>query len=155
MSSLNRSNKGYVKRKKSMKNWGWRSFKIDTGLESFAFFIRSWKMKILNIYSAWFLPRSLYSTRNIPNILLVNTKYNFFKNSFFPSTIIEWNNLDPHLTKSDNFLIFKSNTLRFIRPSPNSVYNCHSPIGICLITRLKLGLSHLREHNLNMVFKIL
>ena len=63
-----------------------------------------------------------------------------------PSTIIEWNNLDPHLRKSENFLVFKSNILKFIRPSPNSVYNCHNPRGICLITRLRLGLSHLREH---------
>ena len=70
----------------------------------------------------------------------------FFKNSFFPSTIIEWIKLDPHLRKSDNFSVFKSNNLKFIRPSPNSVYNCHNPRGICLITRLRLGLSHLREH---------
>ena len=90
--------------------------------------------------------RSLYWTRNIHNIPLVNTKHNFFKNSFFLSTIIEWNNLDPHLRKSENFSVFKSNILKFIRPSPNSVYNCHNPRGICLITRLRLGLSHLREH---------
>ena len=90
--------------------------------------------------------RSLYSTRNIHNITLDNTKHNFFKNSFFPSTITEWNNLDPHLRKSKNFSVFKSNILKFIRPSPNSVYNCHNPRGICLITRLRLGLSHLREH---------
>ena len=90
--------------------------------------------------------RSLYSTRNIHNITLDNTKHNFFKNSFFPSTIIEWNKLDPHLRKSENFSVFKSNILKFIRPSPNSVYNCHNPRGICLITRLRLSLSHLREH---------
>ena len=90
--------------------------------------------------------RSLYSTRNISNIPLLNTKHNFFKNSFFPSTIIEWNNLDPHLRKSENFSLFKSNILKFIRPSPNSVYNCHNPRGICYITRLRLDLSHLREH---------
>ena len=41
----------------------------------------------------------LYSTRNIHIIPLVNTKHNFFKNSLFPSTIIEWNNLDSHLRK--------------------------------------------------------
>ena len=90
--------------------------------------------------------RSLYSARNIHNIPLVNTKHNFFKNSFFPSTIIEWNNLDPHHRKSENISVFKSNILKFIQPSPNSVYNCHNPRGICLITRLRLGLSHLREH---------
>ena len=33
-----------------------------------------------------------------------------------------------------------------IRPAPNSVYNCHNPKGIKFITRLQLGLSHLREH---------
>ena len=43
-------------------------------------------------------------------------------------------------------MVLKSNILKFIRPSPNSVYNCHNPRGICLITRLRLGLSHLREH---------
>ena len=98
--------------------------------------------------------RSLSSARNIHNIPLVNTKHNFFKNSFFLSTIIEWNNLDPHLRKSENFSVFKSNILKFIRPSPNSVYNCHNPRGICLITRLRLGLSHLREHKFKHVLKI-
>ena len=90
--------------------------------------------------------RSLYLTLNIHNIPLVNTKHNFFGNSFFPSTIIEWSKLDPHLRKSENFSVFKSNILKFIRPSPNSVYNCQNPRGICLITRLRLGLSHLREY---------
>ena len=32
-----------------------------------------------------------------------------------------------------------------IRPSPNSFFNCHNPNRIKLITRLRLGLSHLRE----------
>ena len=72
-------------------------------------------------------------------------QHNFFS-LFFQSTIIEWNNLDPHLRKSENFLVFKSNILKFIRPSPNSVYNCHNPIGTCLITRLRLGLNNLRKH---------
>ena len=52
----------------------------------------------------------------------------------------------PHLRKYENFPVFKSYILKFIRPSPNLVYNCHNPRGICLITRLRLGLSHLREH---------
>ena len=79
-------------------------------------------------------------------LALAGAKHNFFKNSFFPSAIIEWNNLDPQLGKSESFSLFERNILKFIRPSPNSVYNCHNPRGICLITRLKLDLSHLREH---------
>ena len=54
--------------------------------------------------------RSLCSTRNIHNTPFVNIKDNFFKN-FFPSNIIEWNNLDPHLRKCDNYLVFKNNFL--------------------------------------------
>ena len=88
----------------------------------------------------------LYSTENKHNIPIVNTKHNFFKNSFFPSSIIEWNNLDPHLRKSENCSVFKRNILKFIWPSSNIVYNCHNPRGICLMTRLRRGLSHLIEH---------
>ena len=38
-----------------------------------------------------------YTTRTESNISLIKTKHNFFKNSFFPSAFIEWNNLDPNL----------------------------------------------------------
>ena len=44
------------------------------------------------------------------------------------------------------FLTFKKNILQFIRPTANSVYNCHNAKGIKLITRLRLGLSNLSEH---------
>ena len=44
-----------------------------------------------------------YSTRNHVNIPLLKTDHNFFKNAFFPSTIIEWNNLDPNLRNSDTY----------------------------------------------------
>ena len=49
--------------------------------------------------------------------------------------------LDPHLRKSESFLVFKTNILKLIQPSSNSVCNVQDPRGICLITRL-----HLREH---------
>ena len=32
-----------------------------------------------------------------------------------------------------------------MRPAPNPIYNCHNPKRVKLITRLRLGLSHLRE----------
>ena len=37
--------------------------------------------------------------------------------------------------------------LKFIRTSGNSVFRCHNPKGVKLLTRLRLGLSHLWEHN--------
>ena len=67
-------------------------------------------------------------------------------NIFFPSTAIEWNNLDLKIRNSKTFSAFKKSILKFIRPFSNSIFNCHSPKGIKLITRLRLGLSHLYEH---------
>ena len=90
-------------------------------------------MKILNESLAWFLLGARFTRLEI-YVPLPNTK----ENSFFPSTIIKWNNLDPHLRKSESFSVFKSNILRFIRPSPNYVYNRHNPRGIYLIVRLRL-----------------
>ena len=47
----------------------------------------------------------------------------------------------------------KKHILQFIRPSSNSVYNSHNPKGIKLLTRLCLGLSHLREHKFKHSFQ--
>ena len=58
---------------------------------------------------------TLYPTRNALNIPLLNANHNFFKNSFFPSTIIEWNKLDPGLRKADSLSLFKTNILKFIQ----------------------------------------
>ena len=96
---------------------------------------------------------SSYVTRNAENIPLFNIKHNFYKNSFFPSSIIEWNNLDPKLRNSENLSTFKNNVLKFIRPKPNSFFNCCNLKGIRLITRLRLELSHLREHKFKYNFQ--
>ena len=61
-----------------------------------------------------------YATRTEGNIPLIKTKHIFFKNSFFPSAIIEWNNLDPNLRNSKSISVFKEKILNFIRPFPNS-----------------------------------
>ena len=87
-----------------------------------------------------------YNTRNVDYIPCFNTRHNFFRNSFFPSTLIEWNNLDIHIRNSESYAIFKKSILRFIKPSENPIFNCHNSSGIKLITRLRLGFSHLREH---------
>ena len=70
----------------------------------------------------------------------------FFKNSFFPSTVIESNNLDKSIRRSESLALFKKSILQFIQPIPNRTFNCHNPTGIKLITRLRLSLSHLRDH---------
>ena len=75
------------------------------------------------------------------------------KNYFFPSVIIEWNNLDSNLRNSKSISVFKEKILNFIRPSLNSAFDIRNPKGIKLITRLRLGLSHLREHKFKHSFQ--
>ena len=49
--------------------------------------------------------------------------------------------------------LFKTNIVKFIRSSPNSVYNRDNPKGLKFVTRLRLGLSHLREHKFKYSFQ--
>ena len=87
-----------------------------------------------------------YSSRNANNIPLVRANTNYFMNTFFPSTITEWNKLDLSIRKSTSLNIFKSRLLRFVRLLENSVFTCHNPIGIKYLTRIRLGFNHLRYH---------
>ena len=128
----------------------------ELGLESLE--KRRWYRKLCCFYKIFrskssqylfnIIPTSVrpYNTRNANNIPQFEVKHNFFKNSFFPSVVIEWNKLDLNIRNSENLFIFKKKLLEFIRPSGNSVFKCHNPKGIKLLTRLRLGLSHLREH---------
>ena len=72
----------------------------------------------------------------------------FFKNYLFPSTVIKWNKLDRNLRSPASLSVFKKNLLNFIRP-PNS---CK---GVKYLTRLRLGLSHLRGHKFKHSFQTL
>ena len=78
--------------------------------------------------------RQAYMTRCKKIIPLLNVKHDYFKNSFFPSTVIEWNNLDSNIRNSENLVLFKKRILAFIRPSANSTFHCLSPNGLKLIT---------------------
>ena len=103
----------------------------EIGLESLQ--LRRWYRKLGMFYKIFkskspqylfkLIPEktSSHVTRNAENIPLFNIKLNFYKNSFFPSSIIEWSNLDPKLHNSENFGNFKiyniQNILEFIRPN--------------------------------------
>ena len=69
------------------------------------------------------------------------------------SVIFECNKLDTDMHNSTNINIFKKSFRQFVRPSPKSLFNCHSPKGIKYKTRSRLGLSHLREHKFKHSFQ--
>ena len=85
--------------------------------------------------------------------LILRPKTIFFKNYLFPSVIIESNKLYPRLQRCNSYNVFKSNILKFIRSSTYSFFVCHNPIGIKYITRIRLSLSHLREHKFKCSFQ--
>ena len=69
-----------------------------------------------------------------------------FQSSFFPYCISKWNQLVPEIQNSLTFSSFKHPLLRFIRPTASPIYNIQHSGGLKLLTRLSVGLSHLREH---------
>ena len=105
------------------------------------------------LYSIIPIHNMSYRTRQCNKIPAINVKHDFFKNTFFPSTIMEWNKLDWEIKNSESIVTFKKRILSFIRPSANSTFNCHNPRGIKLLSRLRLGLSHLREHKFKHSFQ--
>ena len=86
---------------------------------------------------------NLRNRNRIPNIFC---RTEFFRNSFLPSVINEWNKLDASIINSETFSIFRSSLLKKIRPTAKNIFNISNPLGIQHLTRLRLGLSHLREH---------
>ena len=65
------------------------------------------------------------------------------KNSFFPTVVSEWNKLYFNIRNSGSFNTFKKKLLNFIRSCTNSIFDIHNPLGIKLLTRLHLSLTHL------------
>ena len=53
--------------------------------------------------------------------------------------------LKPGVT-SDSLNVFKLSLLKFVRPVANSVFDINNLYGLKLLTRLRLGFSHLRYH---------
>ena len=75
-----------------------------------------------------------------------NYRTDFFKYSFFPSTLNDWFDLDLNIKNSESISIFKSRSFSFIRPVQTKIYNIFDPKGLTYLTWLRLGLSHLNEH---------
>ena len=99
-----------------------------------------------NLYKYILPGNRAYLTRNSNNIKHTFCRSEYFSNFFFPYTIKEWNKLSFEIRNSESYGIFKKSLLKFIRTSPNSVFSVTDIYGIKLVTKLRVGLSHLREH---------
>ena len=53
------------------------------------------------------------------------------------------------LLQTSSFDIFRANLIKILQTIPNSIFGIFNAVGCKLITRLWLGLSHLKEHRFN------
>ena len=127
----------------------------ELGLESLH--DRQWYRKLCFYYKITHNDCPLYLTELLPvvkssgyslrsNQSLYYSIIERFEASFFLSSTYNWNQLDPDIQKSSSLEIYKRALLKFICPTSANIYNIHHPRGLKLLTRLLLGLSHLREH---------
>ena len=90
---------------------------------------------------------SMRTSARLPNTFTsYSCRTEYFQNSFLPYVIKERNKLDTNKRSCQSYESFRKDLLNFIRPSESKIFNIHDQVGIKLLTRLKLGLSHLREH---------
>ena len=87
-----------------------------------------------------------YTLRKPLNIPHYYCRTDTFKNSFFPNVINEWNKLHEEIKCATSFSLFKASLLKMGRPHAKSTFRIDNPVGIRLLVRLRLGLSHLKEH---------
>ena len=129
----------------------------ELGLYSLA--KRRWRSKLIFFYKIinGMLPDYLYSYLEFPSqdnyplrsasktiIRLIPTRLKTFKNTFLPFCINEWNNLATETRNAKSINIFKKLILK--EKKENSLFSICDPLGVKLLTRLRLQFSHLNEH---------
>ena len=91
---------------------------------------------------------NLYNTHFLEDVTTFYSRTDAFKYFFFPSTILEWNKLYRKIRQSSTLLTFRNFLLKIGWPEPKP-----NPNGLKLLTKLRLGLSHLNEYKFNHNFK--
>ena len=95
----------------------------------------------------------MYNTQSVEDVAMLYSRTDIFKYSFFLSTMSEWNKLDLKIWQSKTLLTFQNALIKIGKPIPKPIYNVHNPVGLKLLTRLRLGLSHLNQHKFNHNFQ--
>ena len=72
-----------------------------------------------------------------------------FQHSFLPFTITEWNKLDKDIKNIDSRAVLRKKLLTFLWPLESDANGIYDSLGVRLPNRLRLGFSHLKEHNLS------
>ena len=86
---------------------------------------RRWARKLYLLYKVFstgqpsyiydLLPPMRSSSRHVNSFNTGSCKSEYFKNSFIPNVINEWNKLDPDIRSSTSYNLFRNTLLKFIR----------------------------------------
>ena len=98
------------------------------------------------------IPRKLNSLRHPNTYSVMRCRNDYFKNSFIPYVVREWNKLSTEIRSTTSYQQFRKSLLSFIKPTCSSLFSIHHPVGVKLLVRLRLGFSHLREHKFRQNF---
>ena len=128
--------------------------------------MRRWSRRLILFYKILNNITPDYTSYSIPQLKMV--PYSFRKedvvgqirartskliSSFYPHCLSEWNKLDPSITSSPSPSNFKIKLLKLIRPLPKPVYSIYDPIGLAILTQLRVGLSKLNSHKFRHNFR--
>ena len=97
--------------------------------------------------------QSQYCLRNQDVIGRLRARTEKFKSSFYPYCLSEWNKLEPELRLAPSVTVFKKKLLSKIRPPAKSVFGIYDPMGLSLLTQLRVGLSKLNFHKFKHNFR--
>ena len=126
---------------------------------------RRWFRKLCHFYKIFNEKLPLYLFNLIPNFNMVHNarlnynippikvRYDHIKNSFFTSALSEWNQFDLNIRNSASLNTFKKKLLNLTRSCAISIFDIHNLLGIKLLARLRIGLSHLHEHKFKHCFQ--
>ena len=103
--------------------------------------------KIFKGLSPWYLTKyvDLKSTSNYQTRSTNKTIYNFF--------VREWNELNDKIRDAESMDQYKSMLMYFVSLNQRSLFSIHHPVGVKLLTRLRLKFSHLNEHKFCHTFR--
>ena len=82
----------------------------------------------------------LFGYRSINPLGTIPCRTDRHQKTFYPDTLISWNNIGPELRDAKSLSVFKKNILKIIRPKKKDIFNIHNPFGIKRIFQYTISL---------------
>ena len=139
-------------REKLYEELGWESLNLRRWSRRLVMFY-----KVVNDmtpeYMKYPIPQFYESMYNLRKPVIIDQISVLYKSSFYPSSLSEWDKLDPEIKLSISVRVFKTEILSLILPTRKLVYSIFDPRGFSTLTQLRVGRSKLNSHKFRHNFK--